>query len=192
MLHQDSQIINQTKKPTNYCFVDGQNIETGLQIQGLEIIYQLLFDYLVNKYNVKKVYYCTKYSNYSTRLQFFQSLKKIGFELIYSSGMGNGRADGSHKVNVDADLIVKCLKDYFLKEKFGLILLSGDGDFVPLIRFFEEQKQFVKIITPSKISTSKMLSFDRFTKKKRYLTYICEDLAKLTKKISPRVGSGGN
>jgi uncharacterized LabA/DUF88 family protein len=182
----DNLPINTNKKPENYAFIDGQNIETGLQIQGLEILYQELFDYLTTKYKVKKVYYCSKYSNYSLRLQFFENLKKIGYEMIFSSGVGNGRDDGSHKVNVDADLIVKCLTDYFLVEKFGLVLLSGDGDFVPLIRFFEQQKQFVKIISPSKIATSKMLSFDRFTTKRRFLTYLCEELPKLTKKISPR------
>ena len=83
------------------------------------------------------------------------------------------------------------MKDYFLQEKFGLILLSGDGDFVPLIRFFEDQNQFVKIITASKISTSNMLAFDRYKKKQRYLTYIQPELQKLCQKISPQKGSGG-
>jgi uncharacterized LabA/DUF88 family protein len=106
--------------------------------------------------------------------------------------MGNSRKDGTQKVNVDADLIVRAMKDYFTQEKFGLILLSGDGDFVPLIRFFEEQNQFVKIITASRNSTSNMLIFDRYKKKQRYLTYINEELKKLTKKISPPKGSGGN
>jgi len=185
---------NQTTKIpkyANYVFIDGQNIETGLRLQGLELDFQLLFNYLKTKYKVKKVYYCAKFSMHSSRKKFFKELKTIGYEMIFSSGMGNGRKDGSHKVNVDADLIVQAMKDYFLQEKFGLILLSGDGDFVPLIRFFEDQNQFVKIITASKISTSNMLAFDRYKKKQRYLTYIQPELQKLCQKISPQKGSGG-
>lgn len=176
------------RKP-NYCFIDGQNLETGLGNQILEPNYRQLFDYLSKKYSTKKVFYCVKYSNY--RQQFYKDLENIGYILIFSSGMGNSRLDGSHKVNVDADLIVTALEKYFVIEKFGCVLISGDGDFVPLIRFFERQKEFVKIITADKESTSKMLSFDRYTKIKRNLTFIIPELLNLTKKISPPRGSGG-
>ncbi|MFM5959238.1 MAG: NYN domain-containing protein, partial [Dolichospermum sp.] len=114
--------------------------------------------------------------------------------LVFSSGTGNSRTDGCHKVNVDGDLIVQVMKDYFMVEKFGLVLLSGDGDFVPLVRFFETEGQFVKIISPTKASTSKMLVFDRFTKRQRFLTFIDTietKLQKLTKKISLPKESGG-
>jgi uncharacterized LabA/DUF88 family protein len=184
--------MTKTKPKTpNYAFIDGQNIETGLRMQCLELDFQALFDYLTLKYKVKKVYYCAKFSRHSSRQRFFKKLESIGFEMVFSSGIGNGKSDGSHKVNVDADLIVQSMKDYFMVEKFGLILLSGDGDFIPLIRFFEEQKQFVKIITATKISTSNMFAFDRYKKKQRFLTFIYEDLQKLTKKISPQKRSGG-
>lgn len=92
---------NQTTKIpkyANYVFIDGQNIETGLRLQGLELDFQLLFNYLKTKYKVKKVYYCAKFSMHSSRKKFFKELKTIGYEMIFSSGMGNGRKDGSHKV----------------------------------------------------------------------------------------------
>lgn len=170
----------------NYCFIDGQNLETGLKNQDLEVDYSLLYNYLVGKYFIKKVFYCIKYSNY--RQEFYRDLERIGYTLVFSSGMGNSRIDGSHKVNVDADLIVTALEKYFVVEKFGCILISGDGDFVPLIRFFERQEEFVKIISTDRNSTSKMLNFDRYTKIKRNLTFIIPELVYLTQKISPPRG----
>jgi uncharacterized LabA/DUF88 family protein len=175
--------MSQTTKTKNHVFIDGQNVETGLRNNSLSLDFQAFFDYLKVEYKVDKIFYCVKFNKNKERLVFFQDLEKIGYNLIFSSGVGNSRADGSHKVNVDADLIVYAMQEYYSIQKFGLILVSGDGDFVPLIRFFEEEKQFVKIITPDKDSTSNMLSFDRYTKTKRFLTYINPDLQNYIQKI---------
>lgn len=176
----------------NKAFIDGQNLETGLANSGLEIDIDLFFSYLLQTYKVTEVYYFIKFSRNPEREKYFEQLKKIGYRVVFSSGMGNSRIDGSHKVNVDADLILKAVEEYFRNGRFGLILVSGDGDFIPLIRFFEKEKEFVKIITADKESASKMLAFDRYTRTKRYLVNINSDLPKLTKKISPPRGSGGN
>jgi uncharacterized LabA/DUF88 family protein len=179
-----------TEATPNYCFIDGQNLETSLHKNNLVPNYLDLFCYLQGKYKVTKIYYCAKFTNKTERRKLFNKLRDIGYEIIFSSGCGNANLDGFHKVNVDADLIVKALKEYYSVEKFGLILISGDGDFIPLIRFFEDEKQFVKLICPDRFSTSKMLESDRFTKKRRYITFYFEELQILTNKIS-LIAEGG-
>jgi uncharacterized LabA/DUF88 family protein len=174
---------NKKQSPPNICFIDGQNLETGLYTNGYEADYELLITYLKEKYNVTKVYYCIKYFKSKERIAHIERLKPLGYYLIFSSGMGNKGESKYHKVNVDADLIVKALEEYFVVGKYGLILISGDGDFIPLIRFFEKQNQFVKIICADRNSASAMLSNDRYTK--RNLTYIYPELQKLIQKISP-------
>jgi uncharacterized LabA/DUF88 family protein len=174
----------------NYCFIDGQNLETSLHKNNLVPNYLDLFCYLQTKYKVTKIYYCAKFTNKTVRQELFTDLKKIGYEIIFSSGCGNANLDGFQKVNVDADLIVNAMKNYYTQEKFGLVLISGDGDFVPLVRFFEDEKQFVKIIGADRFSTSSNLAFDRFTKKRRNITFYFEELLNLTKKIS-LIAEGG-
>ena len=167
----------------NNAFIDGQNIETGLFLKNLELDYQELFLYLQKVFKVKQVFYCIKFSNQPQRQKLYKELEDIGYNLIFSSALGNFK-NNVLKVNVDADLIVRTMQEFYENGSFGLVLLSGDGDFVPLTRFFESKRCFVKIIGADKDSTSKMLEFDRFTKTSRPISYIFPDLQKLTKKIS--------
>jgi hypothetical protein len=62
----------QKKKFPNYAFIDGQNIETGLWLAGFEIDFQKLYEYLLEKYKVEKVYYCVKFSKHLSRINLYK------------------------------------------------------------------------------------------------------------------------
>jgi uncharacterized LabA/DUF88 family protein len=53
-------------------------------------------------------------------------------EVIYD---GEGRAKG----NCDADLVLMAARDYFERDVRRVILVSSDGDYTPLVRFWQEK-----------------------------------------------------
>ena len=117
----------------NYAFVDGQNVETSLLYKQAKLDWLQLYQQLKNHkiHPCSKIICYFKYSFSPQRQKFFEDLKAIGYQVVLSNYCGNG------KVNVDADIIVDCLSQYFETSQFNLVLLSGDGDFVPLLKKFE-------------------------------------------------------
>jgi uncharacterized LabA/DUF88 family protein len=138
---------------SNIAYIDGQNIEKSLEKLGFEIDWAKVYIFLTTH----KVYPCSrvicyfKYSYSIDRNKFFEKLKLIGFEVYLSNFCGND------KINVDADIIVKAMEEYYEVGKFNLILLSGDGDFVPVVKFFERKQCKVWIIAGADINLSDSL-----------------------------------
>lgn len=72
---------------------------------------------------------------------FYQKLKEFGFELIlkpvkiYNFGLGNQK----RKANCDVEMAFYLMRD---KELFSrVIILSGDGDFLPILKYLREHAQ---------------------------------------------------
>ena len=153
---QSETVINSPTIPIripNYAFVDGQNVETSLLHKQSKLDWLQLYQQL----KTHKVHPCSrticyfKYSFSPQRQKFFEDLKAIGYQIVLSNYCGNG------KVNVDADIIVDCLSQYFETSQFNLVLLSGDGDFVPLLKKFELMKSKVWIIGGAESNISENL-----------------------------------
>ena len=137
----------------NYAFVDGQNLYHGLEELGYELKYQEFIEYLKGKYKCQKVFVFFKENQKFDG--FYAELTKMGYIVILSKS--HNRVNGVTKSNVDGDLIVKAMSDYFESQKHNLILLSGDGDFLPLINFYEKKDHFVQIISTDYDHTSVFL-----------------------------------
>lgn len=56
--------------------------------------------------------------------------------------------DGSHKGNVDADLVLQVAIDFFEKNFDKAILVTSDGDFYSVVNFLYEKKRLEKVISP--------------------------------------------
>lgn len=58
---------------------------------------------------------------------------------------------GKKKGNVDSDIIFHIMKKMYKKEDFTkIILVSGDGDYKPLVDFLIEENKFAKMLFPNK------------------------------------------
>lgn len=155
VIQSETLIITQPKlvKVPNYAFIDGQNIETSLLWKQSKLDWTKLFELLTNHkiHPCSKILCYFKFSQSPRRKEFFEQLKAIGYQVVLSNFCGNG------KINVDADIIVDSLSKYYEISEFNLVLLSGDGDFVPLLKNFERLNRSVWIIGGSEVNISENL-----------------------------------
>ena len=175
-------------KKINYVYIDLQNLHMGLLSNNVTIDYISLFDYLKGRYKTVNIYAYLRRD--ITMQKFYEELSNIGYKLSFC--LIHNRVNGKNKANIDTLLAVEALKNYYEVEERNLILISGDGDFLPLINFYENKNKFVAIISVSKSTTSKFL--ERKSKKHffkpRNITYILEHLSFMTKKVPPFGGEG--
>ena len=87
-------------------------------------------------------FYQTNYQQRERILEF----KKIGFTIILCDCKTE-----SGSFNIDTDLCITAVEEFFeCGERHDLLLVSGDGDFVPLLKFYEEYGFYTEIISSTK------------------------------------------
>jgi len=120
-----------------YAFIDASNIIYGARAEGWFIDQKKLILYLKKKYKTLKVFfYYGKDSKNAKKEKFLLKLKQFGYTLRVKEIKKFGR---KIKANCDVDLTM----DMLIKEKeyHRAIILSGDGDFAPLLRYLINKKK---------------------------------------------------
>ena len=139
--------IKKNLKMNNYAFIDGQNLYLETLKLGRSIDYKKLKKYLFDKYKVEKVFYFIGYKKENKFV--YNYLKKYGYQIIFKEVIGK-------KGNCDSDLIVKCFQEI---ENFNqAIIISSDGDFLPLYKHLKSLNKLCKIGIPSIKSKSRLLN----------------------------------
>jgi len=135
-------MIKRNKKLKVYAFVDASNIIYGARAEGWFIDQKKLLNYLKKKFHVSKAFfYYGKDSKSVKKEKFLQKLKEFGYTLRVKEIKRYGRKT---KANCDVDLTMDVLLNI---EKYQrTIILSGDGDFLPLIKYVMRQKKEVVVI----------------------------------------------
>jgi len=162
------------------CFIDGQNIYKSLLDLDLKLNLEKFYDYLQTKYKPEAIFWYVKYSNHPEILKIHNEYEKIGYTMCYVT------KNNDNKANVDADIITDSLVEFYENGDYDLVLATGDGDFIPLVRLFENKSKKVWIIAASRQSTAAMLKYDRFSKTHRSgnIVYINENLKSCITEIS--------
>ena len=131
---------------------------------GVEI-YDFPFDYLkhdtvpikeVESYLIKYIAEKEKYftdaklallDRHLNRVKFYLKLEKFGYKLILKPVKTYEDEDGNpkRKANCDVDLAFSLMRD---KDNFDrAIILSGDGDFLPVLKYLRANKKEVLILS---------------------------------------------
>lgn len=134
----------------NYAFIDGQNLYMGTNSENPAWVIDLFKfrKYLYKKYKAKKAYYyigqiITKNSG------IYNKIKEAGFIIINKEHINLMLSN--KKGNVDSDIIFDIMKKICEKEDFGKVLLiSGDGDYIKLVKYLIEKNKFEKILFPNR------------------------------------------
>ena len=85
-------------------------------------------------------------SRHLQRIRFYRKLEKFGYELhlkpikLYDQDDGTTR----RKANCDVDMAFHLMKEYANFDR--TVVLSGDGDFLPVLKFLREQGKEVVIL----------------------------------------------
>ena len=138
------------KNENNIAFVDGQNLYLGTtkSEKGGNVDLQRFRIYLHKKYNVEKAYYYLGCVNEEFQ-DLYDEIQEAGFILKFREH--NTIMLGKKKGNVDSDIIFDIMKRLYKKEDFNkIVLVSGDGDYKPLVDFLIEEQKFKKILFPNR------------------------------------------
>ena len=162
----------------NYAFIDGQNLESHFYKNQISFDWLKLYQYFKNNLNCQKIFLFIKSQNSNSR--YIRGLQQIGFYTIFGNAKEKNDK-GRISYNIDSELIIFSLQKHYETQEHNLILGSGDGDFRPLVNFYEKKSLGVRIVSPSKKCTSPYLEFSKLLKKPREITFL--DLPEILKLI---------
>jgi uncharacterized LabA/DUF88 family protein len=111
------------------------------------------------------------------RVLFYIKLERLGYKLIlkpvksYEDQNGNHR----HKANCDVDMSFQLMRDCNAFDR--VIFLSGDGDFLPVLKYLKERKKEVLILARGprtakeikKFAGDKFLDFEYLRERIKYI-----------------------
>jgi len=132
------------KDKNNFAYIDGANLHKGVKSSGWGLDYKRFRVWLKEKYGVKNAYIfiglIPKYKD------LYAYLQECGFILIFKEVIYDG--DGKAKGNCDADLVLQAAIDVY-ENKFGsAILISSDGDYASLVKFFMSRRKLMAVLSP--------------------------------------------
>lgn len=191
---------NQSKPETIYAFIDSQNLNIGTQKTGWKLDWRKFRKFLSDKYNVKVAYmfigYILENENlyeYMHDLGYLVVLKQLvdvrndtdttpetGSKDIQHKNDDNTDHKTNIKGNIDADLVLYAMKEINNYDK--AVIVSGDGDFLSLCEYLDENNKLLSIITPNWMYSSLFKPFEnkvvRLDLLKRKLSYKKRRLSK--------------
>lgn len=139
--------MSRMRKLKTIAFVDAANIIYGAKAEGWFIDLRKLYGYLKEKYGISKaLFYYGKDSRSTKEEKFIKRLQDFGYTLKVKEIKRYGEKT---KANCDVDLTMDVLLT--MKEYRRAIVLSGDGDFAPLLTYIlSKGKKVIVIASPKR------------------------------------------
>ncbi|MCX6822392.1 MAG: NYN domain-containing protein [candidate division SR1 bacterium] len=132
----------------NFAFIDGQNLHLGLKADGRELDLKRFKVFLADKFHTEEVYYFLGFISEKEQ-ELYSSLQKAGFIVLFREH--SPALKGKKKGNVDVDIVFEIMKKIIEKEEFDkVVLVSGDGDYIKLVKYLIEKGRFKKILFPNR------------------------------------------
>lgn len=144
-------------------YIDGANLYKGMKSKTDELDYAKFYRYLTDKYHPQVVYIFV--GHIALHQALYDFLKRCGYTLIFKETYQN--KEGEIKGNIDAELVLQSLEDFYEINYQQGVLVSGDGDFACLIDFWKRKNIKPKVFAPAKAYCSYFLR-----KQKISLTYL--------------------
>ena len=156
-----------SKKPITYAFIDSQNLNIGVAsdvqykgkriYRGWKLDFKKFRRYLTDKHRVDEAYLFI--GNLPGQESLYAYLQKCGYIIIlkptttYTDEGGIVRVKG----NVDTDVVLyAAAKEYDNYDK--AVIVTGDGDFLSLCEYLEENGKLRSIVIPNKLRFSLLLN----------------------------------
>jgi uncharacterized LabA/DUF88 family protein len=134
----------------NFAFIDSQNVNLGIRGDGWRIDWRKFRAYLKDEYDVTKAYLFLGFIPDNTSL--YNSLQDAGFTLVFKTVTYQA---GKPKGNVDAELVLQAMIEYPKYDR--AIIGTSDGDFACLVRYLDEQKKLLRVLSPNRRGCSALL-----------------------------------
>jgi len=177
--------MEKSTKMIRYAFIDSQNLNMGVAndifyknrkiYTGWKLDFNKFRIYLKDKFKVEQAFLFI--GNLPGQESMYAYLQRCGYILVLKPTTTYKDNDGSMKVkgNVDTDLVLYAAARE-INNFDEAIIVTGDGDFLSLLEYLDEQNKLGKIIIPNKHRHSKLLKkyADRFN-------FVSDNKSKLSK-----------
>lgn len=130
------------KQENNFAFIDGQNLNLGIQSLGWKLDFVRFRRYLAEKYSVTTAYYFIGYVPGNQPL--YSNLQKMGYILVFKPTIPDGY--GNIKGNIDADLVLQAILDFPNYDK--ALIVTSDGDFYSLVKHLYQKNKLLFVMSP--------------------------------------------
>lgn len=129
----------------NFAYIDGANLHKGVADLGWKLDYKRLRLWLNNKYQIKRAYiFLGLIPRYK---DLYKYLQEVGFTLVFKETTYDD--SGKPKGNCDADLVLWVVRDTYESSFDKAVIVSSDGDYASLVKFLQEKKKILAILSPS-------------------------------------------
>lgn len=139
------------KIENNFAFIDGQNLNLGIQELGWKLNFSRFRKYLKEKYAIKTAYYFIGYV--SGNQDLYSKLQKAGYILVFKPTIPDN--DGKIKGNIDADLVLQAMIDFSEYDK--AVIVSSDGDYYSLVKYLYQKNKLRCVLSPYNKTCSSLL-----------------------------------
>ena len=155
------------KHPKIFAFIDSQNLNMGVGCHvmrsgkkiysGWKLDFKKFRVYLKDKHKVDTAFIFI--GNLPGNESLYEYLQRAGYVLILKPTTSYKDGDGKMKVkgNVDTDLVLYASARE-INNYDKAVIVSGDGDFLSLYDYLDEQKKLGVILIPNKQNYSSLLN----------------------------------
>lgn len=161
------------KTENNFAYIDGQNLNLGVKSLGWDLDFKRFKLYLKEKYSISVAYYFLGFVAENQNL--YSSLQKAGYILKFKPVLPD--KDGLHKGNIDADLVLQAVVDYYENHFDKALIVTSDGDFYSLVKLLYEKNRLRLVMSPyyktcssllRKVAKEKIVFMDNLRQKLEY------------------------
>ena len=136
-----------TTKERNIAFIDAQNLHLWTTSEDWKIDFKRFRIYLKDKFHIDEAYFFLWFLN-EDQGELYKKLQKAGFIVIFREH--NSNMLWKKKWNVDVDIVYEIMHRLLEEDDFDkIVLVSGDGDYIKLVKYLIEKKRLKKILFPN-------------------------------------------
>ena len=134
-------------------YIDSQNIHKWVLECGRTIDRARFYNYVKNKHQIDVI---KLFFGYIKEFEWLYSFcRKVWFVVVFKETLVLPNWD--IKGNVDIDIAIESINDYHNWNLTSFVLISSDGDYNTLVKYFLAKKILYKLIVSNIHKTSKLL-----------------------------------
>ena len=139
--------------PHTAAYIDGANLHRGVKSSSWTLDYRKFRSWIRQKFNVGEAHLFIGLMPKHASL--YTSLQSAGYTLVFKEVVYDGA--GNAKGNCDADLVLMAARDHYERGVSSVLLVSSDGDYTPLVKFWMDKGVPCTIISPAPIKKCSIL-----------------------------------
>lgn len=132
-------------EPHISAYIDGANLHKGVESSAWKLDYRKFRSWMRQKFGVASAHLFIGLMPKHADLYTF--LQSAGYTLTFKEIVYDGT--GKAKGNCDADLVLKATRDFYENMPQAVVLVSSDGDYAPLVRFWLSKRVNCTIVSPA-------------------------------------------